>query len=187
MCCSASLNNTSYSAILFLYTDLVQSFDLVSINYHALQANRLVGLECLAQCTRSFAQNRSTSPDVEQHLSRLLEPAIVSIRKGNIASQPKQLAVLHQLCLDCMSYAPQYVTDLLVMLMKHDAWECMLEGVRAAFAIMTRSAARLSQISVFDEVSIPNSVCCLRLQVMPPGLPYFQGLLHILCHLPACA
>lgn len=84
---------------------------------------------------------------------KLLEPVIVSIRKGNIASHPKQLAVVHQLCLECMSHAPQYITQLLVMLIKHDAWECALEGVRATFAIMTRSAARLSQIYVFDEVS----------------------------------
>eukprot|EP00892_Ulva_mutabilis_P001735 jgi/Ulvmu1/11562/UM079_0005.1 len=130
-------------------------------------ANRLVGLECLAQCTLSYAQNRSTTADVEQHLVRLLEPVIISVRKGNIVSQPRQLAVLHQICVDCMPYAPQYITQLLVMLMKHDAWECALEGVRAAFAIMTRSAGRLSQMSIFDDDDAGTSEIMLEDDTLP--------------------
>lgn len=130
-----------------------------------LQANRLIGLECLAQCARSFAQSHGTSTDFEQHLARLLEPVFSSVRKGNIASHPKQLAVVHQLCLECMPHAPQYITQLLVMLIKHDSWEYALEGVRATFAIMTRSASRLSQIPVFDEVNASTLLSCFH---MPP-------------------
>lgn len=111
----------------------------------------MIGLECLVQCTRSFAQHHGATVDFDVQLARLLDPVIVSVRKGNIASHPKQLAAVHQLCLECMSHAPQYIVKLLVMLLKHDTWECVLEGVRATCAIMTSSAARLSQISIFDE------------------------------------
>lgn len=119
---------------------------------HNMQAHRLVGFRCLAHCVRNYAQNRSADTDLPQRLGKLLEPAVAAVRKGTIAQHPAHLRVMHDLCVECMTYAPLYFTQLLVLLLHHEMWECVAEGVRAAVDVMIRSAARLSQASLAEVV-----------------------------------
>lgn len=132
-----------------------------------VQAHRLVGFRCLAHCVRNYAQNRSADSDLPQRLGKLLDPAVAAVRKGTIAQHPAHLRVMHDLCVECISYAPLYFTQLLVLLMHHEMWECVIEGVRACIDVMVRSAARLSQASLAEvlcplmlpESSLPRCVC----------------------------
>lgn len=117
-----------------------------------VQANRVLGFRCLAQCVRSFAQHRSAAADLPERLGRLLEPVVSAVRKGTVAATPPQLRAVRELCVECMSYAPLYFTQLLVLLLHADLWECVLEGVRATIDVMVRSAARLSQASLAEVV-----------------------------------
>jgi hypothetical protein len=125
----------------------------------------MIGFRCLAQCVRNYAQHRSSDTDLPQRLGKLLEPAVVAVRKGTIAQHPANLRVLRDLCVECMTYAPLYFTHLLVLLLHHEMWECVVEGVRATIDVMIRSAAGRWQASLSDAV---------RSQNLPePSISYF--------------
>lgn len=113
-----------------------------------------MGFKCLAHCVRNYAQTHSTDSDLAARLGKLLDPAVGALRKGTIAQHPAHLRVMRDLCVECMSYAPLYFTQLLVLLLHHEMWECVSEGVRATIDVMIRSAARLSQASLVDVVRL---------------------------------
>jgi hypothetical protein len=121
-----------------------------------LQSHRALGLQCLAQCARSLAQHRKVDRDLSVRLDRTLEPIVSAIRKGSIASSISHLQIIHELCLNCMPFAPVYVVELLVMLLAHESWECIFEGIRTAIDVMVNSANRLSQ------AALPGMVSSLR-------------------------